>query len=311
MENVVLLAGGVGASKLAVGLDRLVPPGKLTIVSNVGDDEEVFGLHVSPDIDIVTYALVGLVDEAKGWGVAGDTFSCDGFLRLLGERPWLLLGDKDLAVNIARTNLLKQGARLSEVTRRIAEALGARHRIIPVTDSRLTTMLYTDAGPMTFERYFVKEGQMPAIDGVAYSGSGFAEPAPGVIEAIEDADIIVFAPSNPVASIQPILSVRKVWTSVLRSTAFKVAVSPIIAGRAVKGPADKMMRSLGYDASPVGVAEFYDGLIDCLLLDRADQMLKGDVSSTGVKAIVDDIMMPDVAAKVRLGESVLKAKTST
>jgi LPPG:FO 2-phospho-L-lactate transferase len=172
-------------------------------------------------------------------------------------------------------------------------------------------MLYTDAGPMTFERYFVKEGQKPGIDGVAYSGSGFAEPAPGVLEAIEDADIIVFAPSNPVASIQPILSVKKVRASVLRSEAFKVAVSPIIAGRTVKGPADKMMRALGYDVSPVGVAEFYDGMIDCLLLDRADQALKAEVSSLGVKAVVDDILMPDVAAKIRLGESVLRAKTST
>lgn len=307
----MLLAGGVGASKLAVGLDRLVQPGRLTIVSNVGDDEEVFGLHVSPDIDIVTYALVGLVDEAKGWGVTGDTFSCDAFLRQLRESPWLLLGDKDLAVSIARTNLLKQGARLSEVTRRIAEALGARHRIIPVTDNRLTTMLFTDAGPMTFERYFVKEGQMPAIDGVAYSGSGFAEPAPGVLEAVEEADIIVFAPSNPVASIQPILSVRKVRASILRSKAFRVAVSPIIAGRTVRGPADKMMRSLGYDVSPVGVAGFYDGLIDCLLLDRADQALKEEVSSLGIKAIVGNIMMPDVPAKVRLGEYVLKARDST
>jgi LPPG:FO 2-phospho-L-lactate transferase len=311
LENVVLLAGGVGASKLAVGLDKLVQPGKLTIISNVGDDEEVFGLHVSPDIDIVTYALVGLVDEAKGWGVAGDTFSCDAFLRLLGEDPWLLLGDKDLAVNIARTNLLKQGARLSEVTKRIAEALGTRRRIIPVTDNRLTTMLYTDVGLMTFERYFVKEGQRPAIHGVSYSGSGFAEPAPGVIESIEAADIIVFAPSNPVASIQPILSVRKARTSIIRSEAFKVAVSPIISGRAVKGPADKMMRALGYDVSPVGVAGFYAGLIDCLLLDKADQALKEEVSSLGVKAVVDDIMMPDAPARVRLGESVLKAKTST
>jgi LPPG:FO 2-phospho-L-lactate transferase len=311
MENVVLLAGGVGASKLAVGLDKLVQPGRLTIISNVGDDEEVFGLHVSPDIDIVTYALVGLVDEAKGWGVAGDTFSCDAFLRLLGEDPWLLLGDKDLAVNIARTNLLKQGVRLSEVTKRIAEALGARPRIIPVTDNRLTTMLYTDSGTMTFERYFVKEGQRPAIEGVSYSGSGFAEPAPGVIEAIEAADVIVFAPSNPIASIQPILSVKKVRAAILRSAAFKVAVSPIIAGRTVKGPADKMLRALGYDVSPVGVAGFYDGLIDCLLLDRADRALENRVSSMGVKALVEDIMMPDVPARVRLGESVLKAKSST
>ncbi|MGA1974804.1 MAG: 2-phospho-L-lactate transferase CofD family protein [Conexivisphaerales archaeon] len=270
VDHVVLLAGGVGASKLAVGLSHLLEPGRMTIISNVADDEEVYGLHVSPDIDIVTYALVGMVDEAKGWGVAGDTFNCDGFLRLLGEEPWLLLGDKDLAVNIARTNLLKQGARLSEVTRIISEAMGARHRIIPVTDNRLTTFLYTDAGPMSFERYYVQEAQN-----------------------------------------HPILSVKKVRASIIRSHAFKVAVSPIIAGRTVKGPADKMLRALGYDASPVGVAEFYDGLLDCLLLDTADAGLERDVSRMGIRAVVDNIMMTDLPAKVRLGRSVLEAKPST
>lgn len=311
VDHVVLLAGGVGASKLAVGLSHLLEPGRMTIISNVADDEEVYGLHVSPDIDIVTYALVGMVDEAKGWGVAGDTFNCDGFLRLLGEEPWLLLGDKDLAVNIARTNLLKQGARLSEVTRIISEAMGARHRIIPVTDNRLTTFLYTDAGPMSFERYYVQEAQKPSISGIVYAGSGFAEPAPGVLEAIQAADVIVFAPSNPVASIHPILSVKKVRASIIRSHAFKVAVSPIIAGRTVKGPADKMLRALGYDASPVGVAEFYDGLLDCLLLDTADAGLERDVSRMGIRAVVDNIMMTDLPAKVRLGRSVLEAKPST
>jgi LPPG:FO 2-phospho-L-lactate transferase len=307
LTGIVLLAGGVGASKLAVGLDAVVDPGSLTIVSNVGDDEEIYGLHVSPDIDIVTYALVGIVDESKGWGLAGDSFNCDSFLRRLGETPWLLLGDRDLAVNIARTNLLKQGARLSAVTRSIASALGAKPSIIPVTDSRLTTMLYTSAGTMTFERYFVKEGQAPQVLGVTYSGSGYAEPAPGVLEAIESADLIVFAPSNPIASVQPILSVKKVRSAISRSRAFRVAVSPIIAGKTVRGPADKMMRALGFEVSPVGVAEFYTGLIDCLVLDRADSSAKAGIESLGVKAVVEDTMMTDATSKSRVAKCVLAA----
>jgi LPPG:FO 2-phospho-L-lactate transferase len=277
----------------------------------VGDDEEVFGLHVSPDVDIMTYALVGIVDESKGWGVSGDTFSCDSFLRQLGEKPWLLLGDRDLAVNIVRTDLLKRGLRLSEVTRRMAEALGARQRIIPATDNALTTVLYTDAGPMTFEEYYVREAQRPTIGAVAYSGSGFAEPAPGVIEAIEGADMIIFAPSNPVASIQPILSVRKIRAAVARSSAFKVAVSPIVAGRTVKGPADKMMRALGYEVSPVGVASFYGGLLDCMVIDTADEGLKDRVSSLGVLAVVRDTLMTDLDSKVRLAESLVGLGSST
>jgi LPPG:FO 2-phospho-L-lactate transferase len=311
LVNVVLLAGGVGASKLAVGLSRTVEPEKLTIISNVGDDENVFGLHVSPDIDIVTYALVGLVDESKGWGVAGDTFSCDSFLGRLGEKPWLLLGDKDLAVNLVRTTLLKEGLRLSQITQRIAASLGVRGRIIPATDNPLTTFLDTDAGPMSFERYYVKEAQRPEISGVSYAGSGFAEPAPGILEAMEEADIVIFAPSNPIASIQPILSVKRIRAALARSSAFRVAVSPIIAGRTIKGPADRMMKALGYEVSPVGVAQFYGGLLDCMILDEADAPSKDEVSSLGVKAVACDTLMTDLESKVRLADSVLRLVPST
>ena len=306
-KSVVLLAGGVGASKLALGLSRVLRPGQLTIISNVGDDEMVYGLHVSPDIDIVTYSLVGIIDESKGWGVRDDTFSCDQFLRRLGEEPWLLLGDRDLAVNLIRTNLLRQGIRLSEVTGRLSRALGATHSIIPVTDNRLTTMLYTDLGAMTFERYYVKEKQEPEIRGVCYSGSGFAEPAPGVVEALSAADLIVFAPSNPVASLQPILSVRTVRGAVIRAEAHKVAVSPIIAGRTVKGPADKMMKALGYEASALGVARFYEGLVDCLVIDKADEGLKEEIEKLGVKVVVEDTLMTDLNAKEKLARAVLRA----
>ncbi len=254
---------------------------------------------------------MGIVDEAKGWGVAGDTFNCDAFLRNLGEEPWLLLGDRDLAVNIVRTNMLKQGTRLSEVTRRIAGALGAAHPVIPATDNRLTTYVRTDAGPITFERYYVKEGQLPVVRGVSYAGSGFAEPAPGVLEAIAAADTIVFAPSNPIASIQPILSVKKLRAALARSGAFRVGVSPIIAGRTVKGPADKMMSALGYEVSPVGVAAFYQGLMDCLIIDRADADLKERVGSLVESSVVCDTMMTDLASKERLAQAVLDSRPST
>jgi LPPG:FO 2-phospho-L-lactate transferase len=303
--KVVLLAGGVGASRLAVGLKMVAEPSKLTIISNVGDDEDVLGLHVSPDIDIMTYALAGMADESKGWGVAGDTFNCDSFLAKLGEKPWLLIGDRDLAVNLVRTNLLKQGLRLSEVTRKVATALGVRELIIPATDASLTTYLDTDIGPMTFERYYVKEAQKPEISGVAYVGSGFAEPAPGALEAIEQADTIIFAPSNPIASIQPIISVKRIRAALARSRGFRVAISPIIAGRTVKGPADRMMRALGYEVSPVGVAGFYGGLLDCMVIDRADEALRGEVAAQGLKAVVEETVMSSPEVKVKLAHSVL------
>jgi len=311
LGKTVLLSGGVGASKFAVGLSKATQPGNLTIVSNVGDDEDILGLHVSPDIDIVTYALAGLVDESKGWGISGDTFSCDAFLGELGERPWLLLGDRDLAVNLVRTKMLKEGRKLSEITSSIAAALGVRESIIPATDNPLTTMLETDSGPMTFERYYVKEGQKPEIAGVTYSGSGFAEPAPGALEAIEEASMIILAPSNPVASVQPILSVKKVRAAVARSRAFRVAISPIIAGRTLKGPADKMLRALGYEVSPVGVAEFYDGLLDCMVIDRSDEGLKDGITSLGIKAAVQDTMMSSLESKIRLADSVLSLGGTT
>jgi LPPG:FO 2-phospho-L-lactate transferase len=305
--RVVLLAGGVGASKLAQGLARAVGPGELTIISNVGDDEEVYGLHVSPDMDIMTYALAGLVDERKGWGIRGDTFHCDEFLRRLGESPWLLLGDRDLAVNVLRTTLLKRGSRLSEAASRISSALGLSHRILPVTDGRLTTMLETDRGDMSFEEFFVREKQSPEVRGVHYSGSAYAEPAPGVMESLEGASAIVFAPSNPIASIGPILSVKKVRCALLRSAAPRVAVSPIIAGRTVRGPADKMLKALGYEATAAGVAEFYLGLVDLMVIDSKDAGLKGKVKGLGMEVLVERTMMTSLDAKVRLAKAVLRA----
>src|SRR5215212_2885500 len=254
-NRIVVLAGGVGAARFLQGVVQVVPPDDVTVISNVGDDEEIYGVHVSPDIDIVTYTLAGLVDEAKGFGLAG---------------AWFRLGDRDYATCLYRTLELRAGRPLSAITAEVARAFGLSLRLLPVTDQRLATMVRTPAGPLAFQDYFVRRRTEDEVLGVEFAGAEESRPAPGVLEAIDRAEAILIAPSNPFVSIGPILAVPGVREAIATAKAPVVAVSPIVGGEAIKGPAAKMFRSLGGEASAAGVAAHYRGLVGTLVIDELD-----------------------------------------
>jgi len=271
---IVALAGGVGAARFLRGLVKLVKPEELKIIVNTGDDEEFYGLHVSPDLDIVIYTLAGCVDEERGWGFGGDTYNAQGILARLGCETWFRLGDKDLGVHIYRTWRLRQGARLSEVTREIARSLGVEHEIIPMTDDYFRTFVKTVKGEiLPFQRYFVQLGASEDITAIEYRGVESAKPSEGVLKAISRASYIIICPSNPFVSIGTILALRGVRDAVRKSTAKKLAISPIIGGKTIKGPADRMMKNLGYEVSPYGIAKIYKDIIDIMVIDKQDEYL--------------------------------------
>lgn len=304
------LAGGVGGAKLLRGLVEVVDPEELTVIVNVGDDVDFLGLRVSPDPDIVTYTLAGVVDEEKGWGLKGDSFNCLEALRRLGVDAWLMLGDMDLATHIYRTHLLKAGRRLSEACDLIRRALGVRSRVLPATDDELRTMVLTERGEMSFEEFYVKHRCEPKVLGVRYAGVERAEPAPGVVEALREADFIVVCPSNPVVSVGPILALRGVREALREARGPVVAVSPIVAGRAVKGPAAEMMRALGYEASAYGVAEMYADFLDAIVIDVADAGLKPRIEALKVRAFEAPILMRTLSDKVKLAAFVVDVARS-
>jgi LPPG:FO 2-phospho-L-lactate transferase len=268
--KVTLLAGGVGAARLLRGLRSIVHPERLTVVVNTGDDDVFYGLHVSPDLDTIVYTLAGLSPPGRGWGIRGDTFRVrKGLDRLYGD-GWFALGDEDLATHVYRTERLKSGATLSRCTREIAGSLGVRERVLPATDDPIRTVIRTDDGPLAFQDYLVRRRGRPKVRGVSYRGKNAARPAPGVLRAISDADVVVVAPSNPFVSIGPILAVRGVREALARRAGRTVAVSPLIAGRAVKGPLASMLRSLGKGAGTKAIADYYAGLAGTLVVDSAD-----------------------------------------
>ena len=303
---IAALAGGVGASKLLRGMVEVVEPEELTVIVNTGDDLELFGLHISPDVDIVTYTLAGLVDEERGWGFRGDTFNCLEMLARYGYDTWFKLGDRDLATHIHRTMLLRRGLTLSQATTEICRALGVRARVIPMSDDRVTSMVETDEGIMSFEEYLVKHGMRPSVRSVFYEGADRARPAPGVVESIDEAEVVVVCPSNPVVSIGPILAVRGVREALRRTRARVVAVSPIVAGRPLKGPADKLMRAVGVEVSAYGVAEMYRDFLDVMVIDELDAELKPRIESLGVEVAVAPTIMRTLEDKVRLAKLVLR-----
>lgn len=303
---ITALAGGVGAAKLLVGLARVMNPEDLTAIVNTGDDIQLHGLHISPDLDIAAYTLAGMVDEEKGWGIRGDTFHCLEGLRRLTDSEWFNIGDSDLATHIFRTNCLRSGATLREVTQEITQALGVKTRILPMTDDRFETRIVTKEGTIHFEEYMVKRNAKDEVLGVKLIGSGKAEPAPGVIEAIEEAERVVVCPSNPVVSIGTILAVKGIRAALKRTKARKVAVSPIIAGAPVKGPADKLLRGLGREVSAFGVAEFYADFLDTFIIDIADADEKERIERLGVEVKVTNTLMKSLDDKVRLAKIVLE-----
>jgi len=299
--KVVVLAGGLGGSRLARGLAETIEPGELTIVGNVGDDVEILGLHVSPDLDTILYTLTGRLDETKGWGRAGETWHALDTVTELGGESWFRLGDLDLGVHLVRTQALRAGEPLSLVTARLAIAFGLEPRLLPATDDRLRTWLDTPAGELPFQEWFVARGHRDEVDGVRFEGAEAAGPAPGVVEALEAADLIAIAPSNPFVSIGPILAVAGIRELLAERTAPVVAVSPLIGGQAVRGPAARMLSRLRGGTGPQHVADCYGGLLDAIVIDEADA-----ADDAGVRTIVTRTLMEDADGRRRVAEAVLE-----
>jgi LPPG:FO 2-phospho-L-lactate transferase len=301
--NVVVLSGGVGGARFVRGVVDVVEPRAVTVVGNVGDDLEVLGMHVSPDLDSVLYALAGLSDEQRGWGRADETWHALGTVAALGGETWFLLGDRDLGVHLVRTQALRDGEPLSTVTARLATQLGVEATLLPATDDRLRTWIATAAGELPFQEWFVARAARDEVDGVRFEGAEAAGPAPGVVESLAAADAILLAPSNPYVSLGPILAVAEIRAALERRRVPCVAVSPLIGGRAVKGPADRMLARLAGGTSPAHVAGRYPGLIDALVIDERDAQ---DLAGLGdVRPIVTRTLMRDADARRALAEAAL------
>ena len=304
MGKTVVLSGGVGGARFLSGLVEVVPPAELTVIGNVGDDLEVLGLHVSPDLDSVLYGLAGVGDDERGWGRADETWNALEEAARLGGESWFRLGDRDIGLHLVRAQALVRGEPLSAVTARLASALGVRTAILPATDDRLRTWIGTPAGEFSLQEWFVGRQHRDEVDAVRFEGAESARPAPGVLQALEDADLLVIAPSNPHISIWPILAVGEIRAALERRRVPCVAVSPLIGGRAVKGPADRMLARLAGGTTPAHVASCYEGLIDVLVVDEADA---GSVDGLAVRTVVTRTLMSDAAATRRLAEAALSA----
>jgi LPPG:FO 2-phospho-L-lactate transferase len=292
--RVTLLAGGTGGTKLAHGFELIGAQVELAVIANVGDDTEVHGLHVSPDVDALLYTLSGLVDVERGWGVRDDTLSAHAMFERLGEPTWFTIGDGDLATHVLRTRLLREGASLTDAVGAMATALGISARILPASDDRLRTRVETDAGELDFQEYFVRLRQEPAVTAVRLDGLAEARPTDAVLASIADAGLIVIGPSNPLVSIGPILELAGVREAMSAAQAPKVAVSPIVAGRALKGPADRMLTSMGHEATALGVARLYAGLVDRFVVDRADAHLRPEIEGLGMAVdVLPTVMRTD------------------
>jgi LPPG:FO 2-phospho-L-lactate transferase len=303
--RIAALAGGTGAAKLLRGLAACVDQASLTIVGNTGDDAEIWGLHVSPDLDSVMYALAGVLDTRRGWGRADETFHGLAAMAVYGAPTWFGLGDRDLATHLARTRALASGQPLSRVTAALAHALGVRARLVPMSDDRVRTVIRTPDGPLAFQEYFVRDKAMVEVVGVDYDGAAAASPAPGVCEAIGEADLVVVCPSNPVTSIGPILAVPGIVEALGATRAPVVGVSPIVGGAAVSGPAAALMRAHGLPVSTLGVARAYAPWLRRLLVDQRDGGDAPALARLGVDAVVADILMPDPARELALARRVL------
>lgn len=316
---ITVLAGGVGAARLLAGLRGVHLPGDITAIVNVGDDLELHGLSISPDLDTVTYTLAGAIDPERGWGLARETWQAMEGLRRLGGEAWFNLGDRDLGTHLYRTGRLRSGATLSAVTAEIAAAHGVEVRLVPVSDDPVRTRVSVvePASPggvetvreISFQRYFVERAHSVPVTAVRFVGAADARPAPGVLDAIADAERVVIAPSNPIVSIDPVLAVPGVRDAVAARRDDVVAVSPIVAGAALKGPADRLMAELGLEASVVGVARHYADLVGTLVVDEADATLAPDVEATGVRCVVTPTVMSEPGVAAALGRTVIAGGT--
>ena len=301
--NVTALAGGVGGAKLLVGLDRALAEGELTAVVNTGDDAVIYGVHVSPDVDIVTYWLAGVADTARGWGLRDDTFVVVEALRSLGSDAWFLLGDRDFATCLHRTQRLAEGATMAQIADEIRRRLGVRARVLPATDDELRTRIVTrDGRTLEFQEYFVRERQEPEVAGVIYVGD--AKPAPGVMETVVEADVVIVCPSNPLLSIGPMLTLPGLRDA-LRAHPKVIAVTPIIRGEALKGPAARILESMGIGRSAAGVARLYADFTDLFVIDSTDREQQAPVGELGLRSVTLETMMTDESESERLSRELL------
>ena len=305
--HVIALCGGVGGAKLAFGLAQVLPPEALSIVVNTGDDFEHLGLHVSPDIDTVAYTLAGLSDRERGWGLAGETWNFMASLRRLGGEAWFQLGDQDLAMHVERTRRLATGESLSQVTASLTAALGIRHPLIPMSDQPVRTIVQTTEGELAFQRYFVGAQCRPVATGVRFEGAAAASPSPAFRAALarDDLAAVIVCPSNPYLSVDPILAVPGVRAALEALKAPIVAVSPIIGGKALKGPAAKLMTELGVTPGVVAVAEHYRGLLDGLVIDTADAGGAAALRQAGVEPLVTEAVMVTDQDRMHLAQETL------
>jgi LPPG:FO 2-phospho-L-lactate transferase len=287
--KVVVLAGGTGGAKLASGFQELLSPGDLTVIANTADDDEFWGLLVSPDVDATIYRLAGVFDASAGYGQEGDTFSTLEALGRLGEPTWFRIGDRDLATHVLRAEMLNRGCRLTETALELSRRFGLATRVLPMTDDKVRTRFLTDTGTLSFQEYFVRDRLRPALHAIEIAGGDSAQPTPEVREALADADIVVIGPSNPLISIAPILEVLR---GLLRRER-TVAVTPIVAGAALKGPTIEMLRALGSDASPAEVARIYQAVAGAFVLDSRDAGAAGEIEAIGYRVLVSDTVMTD------------------
>lgn len=300
-----VLCGGVGAARLLRGLIRVEDPGDVTAIVNVGDDTVMHGLHVSPDVDTIIYTLADAIDPDRGWGLVDETWNAMAQFERYGNPTWFNLGDRDLATHIVRTERLRGGATMSDVTAHIARSWNVGCRVVPVTDDAVRTIVALAEGEVSFQEYFVGHQHAVSITGVRFDGAADATPAPAVLPSIADARRVVIAPSNPVVSIDPVLAVPGVRDAVIERRADTVAVSPIVGGNAIKGPAAAMLDALGHEASVVGIARLYAPLAATLVIDAADALLADAVEAEGVRCIVTDTIMSDIDRSTALGRVVL------
>jgi LPPG:FO 2-phospho-L-lactate transferase len=307
IKPIVALAGGIGAARFLEGLARVVDPGRLWIIGNTGDDTEMHGLHISPDLDTVAYTLAGLANRLHGWGLAGDTFHCLEALRKLGAEAWFQLGDRDFATHLYRTVRLREGATLTQVTAELAAAQGLRMRLLPMTDQRVRTLVKTRRGVLDFQTYFVRRRARDTVLGVSFKGARKARPAAGLLQAIRQAAGIIVCPSNPIISVGPILAVPGIREALRETAAPVAAISPIVGGRALKGPAARMMKSLGMRVSAVGVAEMYRDFVDVFVLDSIDERHAAKVEALGMRAVITGTIMTSLGRKTGLARVVAEA----
>ena len=305
--RITALAGGTGAAKLLRGLSRVLDPRDLTVIVNTGDDAEIWGLHVSPDLDTVCYTLAGLIDERKGWGLAGETFHALDQIARFGEPVWFNLGDRDLATHLHRTRLLREGRTLSEATRAIVSALGVSARVLPMSDQPVRTRILGPDGWLAFQEYFVREKAQVEVRAVNYAGAPVAHAAPGVLDAIATADAVLVCPSNPITSVGPILAVSGVVEGLRTTEATVAAISPIVGGDAVSGPAGRLMAAAGLPVSALGVARAYAGWLDLLVFDERDRALGPALRAAGVTPVAAPTIMSSRDAEVALARDVMRA----